>query len=46
MAGKDHKGPSSEFVKLVREATERFRDPAVADGEGYKLMFGCVTGPD
>ena len=45
-AGYDQKGPSSEFVKLVRESTERFRDPAVADAEGYKLMFGCVTGPD
>jgi len=45
-AGYDQKGPSSEFVKLVRESTDRFRDPAVADAEGYKLMFGCVTGPD
>ena len=44
--GYDHQSPSGEFVKLVREATERFRDPAVADAEGYKLMFGCVTGAD
>jgi len=37
---------SGELVRIVREATERFKDPAVADGEGYKLAFGCVTGPD
>ena len=37
---------SSELVRIVREATERFKDPEVADGEGYKLAFGCVSGPD
>ncbi|HKE95968.1 MAG TPA: hypothetical protein VKB34_16795 [Povalibacter sp.] len=39
-------GRSGELVKIVREATARFRDPAVAEAEGYKLQFGCVTGPD
>jgi hypothetical protein len=38
--------PSGEFVKAVRAATERFRDVAVAEAEGYALMFGCVSGPD
>ena len=33
-------------MKTVREATERFRDVAVAEAEGYQLMFGCVSGPD
>jgi methanethiol S-methyltransferase len=42
-AAKTH---SSELVRVVREATERFRDPAVAESEGYKLAFGCVSGPD
>ena len=37
---------SRELVRIVREATERFKDPAVADSEGYKLAFGCVSGPD
>ena len=37
---------SSELVRIVREVTERFKDPAVAEGEGYKLAFGCVSGPD
>ena len=38
--------PSSDFVKTVRAATERFKDVAVAEAEGYGLMFGCVSGPD
>ncbi len=37
---------SSALVKTVRESTERFRDVAVAEAEGYHLLFGCVTGPD
>jgi hypothetical protein len=36
----------NELVKVVREATERFQDVAVAEAEGYRLMFGCVSGPD
>ncbi len=34
------------LVRTVREATERFRDVAVAEAEGYQLLFGCVSGPD
>jgi hypothetical protein len=40
------KEQSSELVRVVRESTERFKDPAVAVGEDYKLAFGCVSGPD
>lgn len=36
----------NELVKVIREATERFRDVAAAEAEGYRLMFGCVSGPD
>lgn len=36
--------PASELVEMVREATERFKDPAVAMGEGYGPLFGCVSG--
>ena len=36
----------NDLVKVVREATARFRDVAVAEAEGYSLLFGCVTGPD
>ena len=42
-------GPAAQsgaLVKTVRESTERFRDVAVAEAEGYGLQFGCVSGPD
>jgi len=43
-----HHASSSDnaLVKIVRESTERFRDVAQAEAEGYELMFGCVSGPD
>ena len=31
---------------MVRDATERFHDVAVAENEGYFLQFGCVSGSD
>lgn len=34
------------LIKTVREHTERFKDVAVAETEGYGLQFGCVSGPD
>jgi hypothetical protein len=34
------------LVKVVRESTERFKNVAVAETEGYGLLFGCVSGPD
>jgi hypothetical protein len=37
---------ASPLVKIVRENTERFKDVAVAEAEGYSLQFGCVSGPD
>jgi hypothetical protein len=37
---------SGELVRIVRTATERFKDPAVAESEGYHLAFGCVSGSD
>jgi hypothetical protein len=40
------KHQSGDFVKIVREATERFRDVRVAETENYHLLFGCVSGPD
>ena len=41
----DH-GPASELVRIVREATERFKDVEVAKAEGYGLLFGCVSGDE
>ena len=37
---------NNALVRIVREATARFQDPAVAEAEGYKLQFGCVSGSD
>ena len=34
------------LVQAVREATERYRDPAAAEAAGYHLAFGCVSGGD
>lgn len=39
-------GATGPLVSVVRQATERFRDVAVAEAEGYQLLFGCVSGPD
>jgi hypothetical protein len=36
----------SELLSIVRQSTERFKDVAVAQSEGYQLQFGCVSGPD
>jgi len=40
------KGDASPLVAVVRAATERFKEVAVAEAEGYTLQFGCVSGPD
>jgi hypothetical protein len=37
---------ASALIKIVRESTERFKDVAEAEREGYALQFGCVSGPD
>ena len=34
------------LIKIVREATVRFKDVKVAEAEGYALTFGCVSGSD
>ena len=42
----DQKKQANALVRVVRESTERFRDVAVAENEGYGLLFGCVSGGD
>jgi hypothetical protein len=42
----EQKKEMNALVRIVREATERFRDVTVAQAEGYALQFGCVSGPD
>ena len=38
--------PDNALARVVRESTARFHDVAVAEAEGYHLLFGCVSGPD
>ncbi len=45
-AAGDQRAPAGDLVRIVRESTERFRDVAAAEAEGYSLLFGCVSGPD
>ena len=44
--GAEQKNTPGALVAAVREATERFKNVAAAEAEGYGLQFGCVTGPD
>jgi hypothetical protein len=37
---------TNALVAVVRDATERFKNVAVAEAEGYQLQFGCVSGSD
>jgi hypothetical protein len=40
------RSPKGALVDVVRQATGRFRDVSVAEAEGYRLHFGCVSSPD
>jgi hypothetical protein len=40
------KAPPADLVKVVREATARYRDPQLAAAAGYGLLFGCVSGEE
>jgi len=42
----DQDSQQSALLKVVRQATERFKDVRVAESEGYRLEFGCVSGDD
>src|SRR5687768_13424760 len=39
-------GKAGALIQAVRESTERYKDVAAAEADGYGLMFGCVSGPD
>jgi hypothetical protein len=43
-AAHEDRNRATGLLKVVREATERFRDVEVAEREGYVLTFGCVSG--
>jgi hypothetical protein len=40
----DQQHSAGALLKVVRDATERFKDVSVAEAEGYALQFGCVSG--
>jgi hypothetical protein len=42
----DQQSNQSTLLRVVREATERFKDVRHAEHEGYRLEFGCVSGDD
>jgi hypothetical protein len=41
-----HAAIPADLVRVVRGATERYKDVSVAEADGYGPMFGCVSGPD
>jgi hypothetical protein len=43
---RDQAATPSALIKVVQDATERFKDVSVALAEGYALQFGCVSGDD
>jgi hypothetical protein len=42
----DDQNSAATLLKVVRQATEKFKDVEVAKAAGYALQFGCVTGSD
>src|SRR5947208_1787207 len=43
---REQQNQQSALIKIVRDSTARFQDVKVAEYEGYRLEFGCVSGPD
>jgi hypothetical protein len=39
-------GPGTGLVEVVLRATERYRDPAEAEAQGWASMNSCVSGPE
>jgi hypothetical protein len=42
----DQKVQAGTLLQVVRDATERYKDVAAAEADGFVLTFGCVQGPD
>ena len=45
-AALDGSGPATGLVEVVLRATERYRDPAEAESNGWASMNTCVSGPE
>lgn len=39
-------GGQGDLLQVIRENTAKYQDVAVAEADGYQLLFGCVSGPD
>jgi hypothetical protein len=46
LEGQSQGAQPGALVRAVRQATERFKNVAVAESEGYVLHFGCVSGSE
>src|SRR5262249_35187877 len=42
----DDQNAANTLLSVVRTATAKYKDVAVAQRDGYALQFGCVTGSD
>src|SRR5215469_14484302 len=42
----EQKSQANALISIVRQATERYKDVAAAEADGYALQFGCVSGSD
>jgi hypothetical protein len=42
----EQRSKQGALLKAIRQSTERFKDVAVAEAEGYQLQFGCVSSDD
>jgi hypothetical protein len=42
----EQQNSAGALIQAIRNSTERFKDVAVAQAEGYALQFGCVSGSD
>lgn len=40
----DDRRKTNELVKIVRQATAKYRDVTAAEADDYRPMFGCVSG--
>ncbi|HTS61708.1 MAG TPA: hypothetical protein VMH28_06765 [Candidatus Acidoferrales bacterium] len=45
-AAADEQSSAMTLVKIVRAATEKYKDVSAAEKDGYALQFGCVSGSD
>lgn len=45
-AALDEQSNEETLIKVVRNATERFKDVKAAEAAGYALQFGCVVGDE